>query len=99
MLLGTLLLTLPLSSTAAPIVRVETHEKAVALTFDACATRRQSNGFDRRIFDYLKEEKLKATVFVTGTWVGFHPREARDLAALETIALGNHSQDHRTLTK
>jgi peptidoglycan-N-acetylglucosamine deacetylase len=99
MLLGAFLLTLPLANSAAPIVRVDTHEKAVALTFDACATRRQSNGFDRGIFEYLKDEKLKATVFVTGTWVGFHPREARQLAALETIALGNHSQDHRTLTK
>jgi len=87
-----------LTQPATPVLRVQTKEKVVALTFDACATRQQANGFDRAVFDFLKAQRLRATVFLSGRWIGFHPREVRELAALDTLALGNHGDDHRTLT-
>lgn len=98
MLLHLILAASQLAQPATPILRVQTKEKAVALTFDACATRQQANGFDRGVFDFLKREKLPATIFLTGRWIGFHPKEARELAALGTLALGNHGDDHQTLT-
>jgi peptidoglycan/xylan/chitin deacetylase (PgdA/CDA1 family) len=98
MLMAAVLAASQLAQPVAPIVRVETPEKVVALTFDACATRQQANGFDRAVFNLLKREHLPATIFLTGRWIAFHPREARELASVDTLALGNHGDDHRTLT-
>ena len=98
MLVPLVLAATQLGQAAAPIVRVQTKEKVVALTFDACATRQQANGFDRGVFDFLKRAKLPATIFLSGRWIAFHPQEAHELAALDTLALGNHGDDHRTLT-
>lgn len=77
---------------------VETQDPVVALTFDACATSAQANGFDRAVFDILKREEIPATVFLTGRWIEFHPAEARELAAEPRIELGNHSYSHPILT-
>ena len=49
-----------------PIRSVETREPAVAITFDACATRSHGYGFDRAVFDVLKRERIPATIFVVG---------------------------------
>ncbi len=81
------------------IARVETAEPVVALTFDACATAGQDNGFDRPVFDILKAEHVPATVFVSGRWLKTHPEAARDLAAAEFIEFGNHSYAHPRLPR
>jgi peptidoglycan/xylan/chitin deacetylase (PgdA/CDA1 family) len=85
---------LPRAVPGVALTRVNTAEPVVALTFDACATKRQSNGFDREIFDILRREQVPATVFVSGRWVETHPAEAQELAAEPLIELGNHSWDH-----
>ena len=81
------------------IARVRTHEPVVALTFDACATLKQDNGFDREVFDILKREQIPVTVFPTGRWIETHPAEARELAAQAWIAFGNHSYSHARMTR
>ena len=55
-----------------PIRYVETREPAVAITFDACATRSHHYGFDRDVFDMLKRERIPTTIFVSGRWVETH---------------------------
>jgi peptidoglycan-N-acetylglucosamine deacetylase len=82
------------AAAAVALTRVETSEPVVALTFDACATRGQSNGFDREIFAILQREQVPATVFMSGRWIAKHPGEARELAAERLIEVGNHSWDH-----
>jgi peptidoglycan/xylan/chitin deacetylase (PgdA/CDA1 family) len=77
-----------------PIRYVETREPAVALTFDACATRTNGYGFDRAIFDLLKREKVPATIFVSGRWVETHPYEMAELAGEPLIEFGDHSYEH-----
>jgi peptidoglycan/xylan/chitin deacetylase (PgdA/CDA1 family) len=64
------------------------------MTFDACATRLQANGFDRPLYDLLVKERLPATVFVSGRWIETHPTEFAELAANPLIEIGNHSYDH-----
>jgi peptidoglycan-N-acetylglucosamine deacetylase len=76
------------------VARVQTKEPVVALTFDACATDSQPNGFDRPIFDILKREQIPVTIFVSGRWLEFHADEGRELAAEPWIELGNHSYSH-----
>ncbi len=85
--------------TAIAVARVETTEAVVAFTFDACATSKQANGFDRAVFDILHAEKIPATVFVSGRWLEFHPAEARELAADPLLEIGNHGYSHPQLTK
>ncbi|MGA7745034.1 MAG: polysaccharide deacetylase family protein [Polyangia bacterium] len=81
------------------IARVRTHEPVVALTFDACATLKQDNGFDREVFDILKREQIPVTVFPTGRWIEAHPAEAKELAAETWIEFGNHTYSHARMTR
>lgn len=83
---------------ALAIAGVTTHEPVVALTFDACATKLQANGFDRRIFDILQREKIPVTFFMTGTWAEMHPAAVKEIAAADWIEIGNHSYSHPRLT-
>jgi peptidoglycan/xylan/chitin deacetylase (PgdA/CDA1 family) len=78
----------------APIRRVETAQPTVALTFDACATRTHASGFDRAVYQVLKQEAVPATIFVSGRWVEVHGPEMTELAADPLIAFGDHSFDH-----
>jgi peptidoglycan/xylan/chitin deacetylase (PgdA/CDA1 family) len=97
----------PIAHPAAPanplpgfaIARVRTHEPVVALTFDACATLKQDNGFDREVFNILKREQIPVTVFPTGRWIETHPAEAKELAAQAWIEFGNHSYSHARMTR
>src|SRR5262245_59502115 len=77
-----------------PVRYIETHEPAVALTFDACATRSHRYTFDRAIFNVLKREGLPATIFVSGRWVEGHPDVMAELSVDPLIEFGDHSYDH-----
>ncbi len=82
----------------APIHRVATREPAVAITFDACATRTHGYGFDRKVYDVLKATGVPATIFVSGRWVEFHPAEMAELARDPLVTFGDHSYDHPHMT-
>jgi peptidoglycan/xylan/chitin deacetylase (PgdA/CDA1 family) len=82
-----------------PIHRVETHEPAVAITFDACATRTHGYGFDRKVYGILKEGGVPATIFVSGRWVESHPSEMAELARDPLVTFGDHSYDHPHMPK
>jgi len=77
---------------------MKTQEPVVALTFDACATKKQANGFDRKIFDILARDKIPATFYLSGRWVEKHPSAAKLIAKADWIELGNHSYSHPRLT-
>ena len=85
--------------TPTSVARVDTGERVVALTFDACATNGQANGFDRALFETLKREGVPVTVFLGGRWIEFHPEAARQLAAEPWIEIGNHTWDHPHLPR
>ncbi|HEY5285332.1 MAG TPA: polysaccharide deacetylase family protein [Polyangia bacterium] len=80
------------------ISSVTTSEPVVALTFDACATRKQANGFDRKVFEILVRERIPATLYLSGRWVETHPSAAKEIAAAPWIELGNHTYSHPRLT-
>ncbi len=86
------------STTAIAIRGVTTSEPVVALTFDACATRKQANGFDRRVFEILARDKIPATLYLSGRWVEKHPKAAKKIAAAPWIEIGNHTYSHPRLT-
>ena len=77
-----------------PICSVETEDAKVALTFDVA----WENGDLPEILDVLEEEGVKVSFFVTGEWAEQNPellKKIRDLGH----DLGNHSQDHKSMTQ
>ena len=80
------------------ITSVTTIEPVVALTFDACATKKQANGFDRKVFEILAKDQIPATLYLSGRWVERHPGAAKAIAAAPWIELGNHTYSHPRLT-
>ena len=82
-----------------PLRRVATTEPAVAITFDACATRTRSYGFDRPVFELLKRERVPATIFVSGRWVESHPDVMAELAREPLIEFGDHSYEHPHMSR
>lgn len=87
--MGALLLILSLL--LAPVRHGDRSDPAVALTFDACPTSR-TDGFDDAIVKFLLEEKVPATMFLSGRWVEAHPKEAIFLA--RHFEIGNHGHVH-----
>jgi len=82
-----------------PIRHVKTQDPAVAITFDACATKAQDNGFDRAVFDLIRREKLPVTIFVSGRWVETHPDAMQEMAAEPLVEFGDHSYDHPHMSR
>src|SRR6266496_4729 len=82
-----------------PIRFVETSEPAVAITFDACATRTHLAGFDRNVFDVVKREGVPITIFVSGRWVEAHADVMTELAGDPLVEFGDHSYDHPHMSR
>jgi peptidoglycan-N-acetylglucosamine deacetylase len=89
----------PAPSVLRPIRNMPSRASAVALTFDACATSKQDNGFDRPIFEILKREQVPATIFVSGRWVEAHPDAMAELAGEPLIEFGDHSYGHPRMSR
>lgn len=72
--------------------------KTVALTFDACQTRKPS-GYDAKIIGILRAMHTPATLVLGGRWMETHPDATRSLAADPLFELGNHSYLHPHMTQ
>jgi peptidoglycan-N-acetylglucosamine deacetylase len=83
---------LPASLVGAEWERVPTDRRIVALTFDAGANADAVPSILRT----LQAEGVRATFFLTGSWVERHPSLAREIAAHHPI--GNHTFTHPDLT-
>lgn len=70
----------------------------VALTFDACETKKKAR-YDAKIIRILKQTGTPATLFLGGKWMESHPDETRSLAKEPMFELGNHSYIHPHLTQ
>ena len=89
----TLGLALAISAQAEIITRLPTREKVVALTFDACESKRPAF-LDRGVADYLVGAKIPFTIFVSGRFARHNQDALKQLAALDFVELENHSLDH-----
>ncbi|QKI82108.1 polysaccharide deacetylase family protein [Kroppenstedtia eburnea] len=77
--------------------RLDTGEKVIALTFDACGGTRGS-GVDQELIRYLEQEQIPATLFINGRWIDDHPSLFRELAANPLFEIANHGTQHRPLS-
>jgi peptidoglycan-N-acetylglucosamine deacetylase len=72
-------------------------EKVIALTFDLCEQRGEKSGYDGRIFDYLRQQGVKATFFAGGKWIESHPDRIEQLMLDPLFEIGNHTETHQNL--
>lgn len=72
--------------------RVETSEKVIYLTFD----QGYEAGFTGRILDTLRSKDVRATFFLSGSYVREEPALVRRMAS-EGHLVGNHTQTHPSL--
>lgn len=72
-------------------------EKVVALTFDLCEQRGEVAGYDGRIFDYLRQQGVKATFFAGGKWIVSHRARTEQLMLDPLFEIGNHTETHANL--
>ena len=75
------------------IMRLPTHERVVALTFDACEQQRPVK-LDTGISDYLVAHRIPFTLFLSGRFVQDNQAAVRTLAALDFVEIENHSWNH-----
>lgn len=76
-----------------PIYYVETREKKVAFSFDAC----WGADYTPILLEILRKNNLKTTFFLTGFWVEKYPEMVKKIAA-EGHEIGNHTYSHPHLS-
>jgi peptidoglycan-N-acetylglucosamine deacetylase len=103
MILGALSATLASSDRPFEFDHAATDEKVVALTFDGDMTpgmmselksKRVSSWYNEKVIEVLRQEKVPATLFLTGMWIEIYSAATKDLSADPLFELGNHSYSH-----
>ena len=68
----------------------------VALTFDLCPVRK-GTGYDQALIDYLIEQKIPATFFMSGKWMARHEQQVQALLQIPFFEVGTHGEVHAHL--
>jgi peptidoglycan/xylan/chitin deacetylase (PgdA/CDA1 family) len=74
--------------------RLNTDRKVLALTFDACGGPRGSN-YDEKLIQYLENEKIPATLFLSGRWIDANPGLLQALSRNPLFEIENHGLNHK----
>ena len=72
---------------------IKTDKKIMALTFDACGGPHGS-GYDEELINFLRQNKIPATIFLSGLWIDAHPDIVKELAADPLFEIENHGLTH-----
>ena len=75
-------------------VKINTNEKIIALTLDACGGKK-GNGYDKELIDFLKEHKIPSTLFMSGLWIDAHRSLVEELAKDPLFDIENHGLHHK----
>ena len=74
--------------------KMDTTQKVLAFTFDACGGP-GGRGYNAGLIDYLRKEKIPATLFITGQWIDENPAVFKQLASDPLFEIENHGLRHR----
>jgi len=74
--------------------QLDTSEKVIALTFDACGGPRGGR-VDTVLIEFLRKEKIPATLFISGSWIDAKPAVFKTLAADPLFEIENHGLAHK----
>lgn len=79
------------------------NSKKIALTFDADMTfgmrdllvsGKVKSYYEPRVISILRQNHVKATLFLSGLWIEMYPGVTKELAADTSLQLANHSYSH-----
>jgi len=76
------------------LTKITTSKKIIALSFDACGGPTGS-GYDNSLIEFLKKEKIVATLFVSGLWIEKNDSLFRQLCIEPLFEIENHGLYHR----
>lgn len=79
------------------INNIDTSEREIALTFDACGGE-YGSGYDEELIDYLIKENIKATLFVNYRWIESNKDTFLELAKNSLFEIENHGYSHKPLS-
>ena len=74
--------------------RLNTDQRVLALTFDACGGPKGSN-YDEILIQYLEDEKIPATLFFSGKWMDANPDILQALSRNHLFEIENHGLNHK----
>lgn len=77
--------------------KINTNDKVIALTFDACGGKNGS-GYDKELIDYLIQENIPATLFINYRWIEENKDIFMKLAENDLFEIENHGKEHRPLS-
>jgi peptidoglycan/xylan/chitin deacetylase (PgdA/CDA1 family) len=77
---------------------IQTRDKTVAFTFDACGGK-NGNGYDKELIEYLRSEKIPATLFISGKWIDAQFDSFVNLSRDSLFDIENHGLNHRPCSK
>ena len=75
-------------------VEIAGGRKTIALTLDICEIRGEVSGYDGDIFDYLRSESVKTTLFTGGKWMRSHLSRAQQLMTDPLFEIASHGFAH-----
>ncbi len=76
-------------------VRLPAGKKLIALTFDFCELTGEITGYDGAIIDYLRAQRVRATLFTGGKWMSSHSERSKQLLTDPLFEIGTHGWAHR----
>ncbi|MBU9713779.1 polysaccharide deacetylase family protein [Evansella tamaricis] len=77
--------------------RMNTDQKVIALTFDACGGP-YGSGYDEKLISFLREEQIPATLFINARWIHENEEIFIDLSKDELFSIENHGTEHLPLS-
>jgi peptidoglycan/xylan/chitin deacetylase (PgdA/CDA1 family) len=73
--------------------KIPSIDSVLYITLDACDSR--PNGYDAKLINFLREERIQATLFLNSNWIDANPDIARSLAKDSLFKIENHGTRHR----
>ena len=74
--------------------KLDTNEKVVVLTMDACGSP-LGMGYDEKLINFLKQEKVPATLFINARWIDKNLNTFKTLASNPLFEIANHGLEHK----
>lgn len=79
------------------VTRMDTKEKIIALTFDACEGPGGSK-YDEKLIKYLIRERVPATLFINARWIDANREAFKRLSCNPLFEIENHGYLHKPLS-
>lgn len=79
------------------LTHIKSDKKQVALTLDACGGKNGSK-YDKELIDFLKKEKIPATLFINYRWIEKNEDIFLSLAKDDNFQIENHGYGHKPLS-